>query len=74
LNTTGQKTLELDTIYFGGRGLNQPINIVGVELYWQGGKIIQMLKTPVQITKTGRIPIPLDQVEEQENHMNLKTE
>jgi hypothetical protein len=57
----GDRTLELNTTYNGGKGLNQPIHIVGVDMFWEGAmKLYQLFKTPVVINRTGSVVVPLD--------------
>jgi len=53
------KSLELEVVYTGGRGLNEAQLIRRVELYYDGGQIAQDLATPATISGPGRITIQL---------------
>lgn len=62
LLTDGQntRTLEIDTFYTGGVGLNQLMVIDKVTLYFEGSKIINTLANPVQISGVNKIIIPIN--------------
>lgn len=69
LLTDGQntRTLEIDTFYTGGVGLNQLIAIDKITLYYDGTQVTNSLMNPVMITGVNKIVIPInDQTFKQE--------
>lgn len=64
--SNSSKSLDLTIVYTGGQKLNEPQVIKRVELYYNGGKIVQPLASPVTIQNTGRVTIPLNISDEQQ--------
>jgi hypothetical protein len=60
------KNLELDIGYAGGQRLNEAQIIRRLEIYYEGGSVIQALTTPLTITGPGRVVIPLNSAVEVE--------
>lgn len=64
--TQNTRTLEIDSFYTGGVGLNQLIAIDKVTLYYDGVQITNSLMNPVEITGVNKIVIPINDQLKQE--------
>lgn len=58
--TSTTKTLEIDSFYAGGVGLNQLILLDKVTIYYESNKVIKALPNPVEISGVNKIIIPLN--------------